>query len=160
MHDIQIQAALERILDTVEEQGWAVQTVLTNPRVQYTVGLSFVHGHPELVVSGLAPEHGIQVLDRLARKLIAGELQLVDGSQQLDVFEGYPAKWRKLGAAEAANLRIVSFFLGEDCRNAWQLIWPGPNGVFPGERGAEEAFVAMQNLQLVFQEPNDENPAH
>lgn len=63
------------VIDDIDETGWAVVAV-EGDRGQhvssYTVGLTRLHGHPELIVSGGGFEQAHHVLDELAEAVHAG----------------------------------------------------------------------------------------
>lgn len=140
---------LQDIQDLIRDHGWAVQTIMTNPAYSYTVGLS-KKGFPEIVVMALPFETAEVVLNHVARELIAGKLVLEEGARYTEVFDSFDAKFRKLPSAVVSECLRVACTLAPDTTppDAWQLLWPAPNGAFEGEPDMDDTFVAMQNLPL------------
>lgn len=155
-----IESAVQSVLNALNSEGLAIHTVTTTPVVQHTVGLSFQKAKSELVVAGLNPQTGRIVLKNLAEKLVSGEVSLQEGALLHGIFEQFPAKLRRMSTQEASELRMVSVFLGEDCSQAWQILWPDLDGYFPGSPEVSETFAAMQDICLIMQEPSSEAPGH
>jgi hypothetical protein len=141
----------------IDEHGWLVQTIMGRALVAYTVGLQATYARPELVITGLDQATGQHVLNVLAKRLSQGELELDETKQVDNVFEGFSARLRPVAPAEAGLLRIATLFSpGQKVPPVGQVLWPDPNGHFPGDLDAQEQFVAMQNIALMLEEPAEE----
>lgn len=142
-----IEKYLERVRGMVSEHGWMVQTVMSNPPYAYTVGLSADDAYPEIVTMGLDPDTSQGVLNGLARKLLDGQIVLEEAKDYNEIFEQFPARFRKLSSEDSlVFLKVAQAFNNRNTLQAWQLLWPDPQGKFPGEDGVNENYVAMQNL--------------
>lgn len=118
----------------VDTHGWAIMCVYAQAPVCYTLGLFATKGLPELVVSGLPPETGQSILNTLASRLVTGELKLDSTKDYADVFEGFPARFRPLPPETAELLNLAQAFAPAGyVAPAWQLLWPGTDGRFPGD---------------------------
>ena len=148
-----LDAYLEKIVNLIEEHGWAVQAVMTNPPVFYTVGLTLRYRLPELVVSGLDFDTARGILNELAVKLKKKELVLVENKNFDEVFEGFSARFKQLSEAEAQELKVAAIFTPDESPvNAWQLLWPDPSGKFSDDPDVDPLYANMQNLSLIFSE--------
>lgn len=70
---------LEKVLHVyrkhIQHQGWAVVSLTPTPHqaaVSYTVGLTRLHGHPEVLVSGQPPEAAMLLLNVVAAAVRRG----------------------------------------------------------------------------------------
>lgn len=66
-----------KVKDLINSHGWAIQAVMAHSPVTYTVGLS-LQGYPELAFAGLPAEVAQPLLNKLAKQLASGELELVE----------------------------------------------------------------------------------
>ncbi|MGH3632822.1 DUF4262 domain-containing protein [Mycobacterium sp.] len=118
---------LDAIHELVVKHGWAVQFVESDRApYAYTVGLH-ERGLPELLVTGLAPERAVRVLNSVAA-------YLVDGGRPV------PGEWISIpnGPMLAvvqvehpdAHMNVAVAFYGSDVR-ALQLVWADDNGHRP-----------------------------
>ena len=153
-------AYLENLQAIISKHGWAVQSVLTDVPVSYTVGLTATHGLPEIVLTGIGPEDAQGILNMAARRLVSKELTLVEGQKYSQFLESFPVQFRPVPPSEAKLLRLAALFAPEQRPvSAWQMIWPDSQGNFSGDPGMHEGFAAMQNLELVL-ETAEEAPQH
>ena len=68
--------ARRRLATLVRRHGWAIQGVEAGPRSApwaYTIGLSEMFGHPELVIAGVEGEVAAAGLNELAERVRSGE---------------------------------------------------------------------------------------
>lgn len=122
-----VQEWLEAIRETVEKHGWAVQFVESDRApYAYTVGLH-ERGRPELLVTGLAPQRAVLVLNSVAEYLlrggkpVPGERILIGGELLLEVVQvEHPD----------AHLNIAVALYGNEIK-ALQLVWPDDQGHRP-----------------------------
>lgn len=166
----QMQAYLQKIRAMVQDQGYIVQGVMDNPPMFYTVGLASPRQElsvlplesagleggtsvllpkiPELVLMGLDPEIGNAILHEVAEMLLHG-LTLEEGKNYDTVFKGFPARFVRLTAEQIrSHLRIAMVLhKGPDLFDAWQVLWPDPEGRFPGDVGVIPKYAAMQDLK-------------
>ena len=122
-----MQEWLDVIRETVREHGWAVQFVESEMTpYAYTVGLH-ERGLPELLVTGLAPEPTVRMLNNVAA-------YLVDGGRPV------AGDWISIGSESTvvvvqveqpeAHMNIAIAIYGPDLR-ALQLVWPDEQGHRP-----------------------------
>jgi len=125
--DASLQEWLEVLRETARVHGWAVQFVESKTRpYAYTVGLH-ERGLPELLVTGLAPEPAVQMLNSVAA-------YLVDGGRPV------AGDWISIGRESTvvvvqvehpeAHLKMAIAIYGDDLR-ALQLVWPDEQGHRP-----------------------------
>lgn len=131
----------------MDTHGWAVMLVAGQSPVAYTVGMTGTFGLPELAVSGLDPEHAQELLNSVALRLSRGELTLEEGKLYDTVLEGYPARFRQLGAAEVDELKMAQVLAPEGSQvAAWQLHWPDPQGLFWDDPASDPRYAAIQDI--------------
>jgi hypothetical protein len=148
-----IDAYLERLAGIVKEHGWAIQAVHAHTLCAYTVGLS-LKNLPEVLMMGVDQDTAVSLLNSVARGLCAGTLTLEEGRDYAEVFESFPARFRKIPASQAhASLRMASVFCPpEQPLEAWQLLWPDPQGHFPGDPLHAQEYVPLQDLESFIDE--------
>jgi hypothetical protein len=125
--DSTMQEWLEIIRETVRNHGWAVQFVESEiTPYAYTVGLH-EHGLPELLVTGLAPEPAVHMLNSVADYLVGGGrpvagdwISIGDELMVMVVQVEHPE----------AHMNIAIAIYGEEVR-ALQLVWPDEHGHRP-----------------------------
>lgn len=141
-------AYLDKVQNLIKTHGWAIQGVGSTPAFFYTVGLAARHSLPEIVVMGLPFRVAQDILNKLAQRLVEGKLVLKEGELYGDVFEGFQARFVKLTPVQVVEHLRVACVFAQDTPQAWQLIWPDPQGKFEGDKDVDPSFVAMQNLAL------------
>lgn len=152
--DIQdgMQRYVERLADIVANKGWAVQSILTNPPVAYTVGLTVKYQIPELAVVGLDPTTATGILNQVAQDLIDRRYVLAENKDYDTVFNGFLARFRPLTVDECKHLRMARLFTPDDTEvQAWQLLWPDPLGNFAEGPRSDSHFAVMQNLNMAME---------
>jgi hypothetical protein len=134
-----INSFLRRMNQRIDQQGWAVLTVLPaydRPMAPfaYTIGLT-AHQSPELIIAGVDPCVAEPLLNELARRVVKDAQRFTPGQRISDLLRGYDAILVE-GAATAA-LRPAAAFVhyGEDRVRLQQVVWPDPQGRFPWEPG-------------------------
>jgi len=132
----QLRAYLREVAAVVATHGHAVQGVggdTGHPGFAYTVGLAG-DGHHELAVSGLGFEVAADILDLAAAQLRAGSDAFTPGGRVSGLLSGdLLMAVRAVGDPYA--LKVAQVLGGEPGAPvaAWQLLWPGPDGTYPGE---------------------------
>lgn len=131
---------LDRIRGLVDQYGWAIQSVFPDeadqdPGFAYTAGLS-LHGHAEIIVSGLPPSTGQMLLNDLAKRVRDSGDDLATNTPMDDVIENLsvilipvtdPRKYISI-----ADTLLQKKVAGAHAA-AVQMVWPDPNGRFPWE---------------------------
>lgn len=92
----------EKLLEDVESTGFTRMLVEQGdgePELAYTIGLA-LEDHPELVMVDIRHERSAPVLDRLARRVLAGEhlepgIPILDEGEVLEVVEVNPWHLRR-----------------------------------------------------------------
>ena len=147
-HAKEMAAYRAKLADIVKRHGWAVQHVMTTPPLSYTVGLH-AKGLPELVSVGLEGSTAQTVLNQVARRLIEGELTLVEGKDYDTIFNGFMARFRQVPSVQVhRSLKVAMSMANGETPIAWQLTFPDPSGKFEGEPGFEGRFGPMQSIEL------------
>ncbi len=142
---------VQRLRQQVAEQGWMVLGVFASAEApditpwHYTVGLTDA-GLPELLVSGLGPTQGQEILNTAAARHIRDEIvvgMLDDvASMPLKVVPGPTGEcvqqaWNYVGdprRREPGRVRVL------------QLVWPDVDGRFPGDEGFGYPPEAQQTV--------------
>lgn len=109
----------QRYLHRIATIGWAVAHVEADAEgagFSHTVGLTRFHGHPELLVSGLAPEDAERLLAELAVAVRDGSW--LTAGARFDADSGH-----RIQLADVANPRRL-----EDA----QAVYGGEAGLVPG----------------------------
>ena len=114
-----------KVQAVIDEHGWMVQFVGSNPPLAYTIGRT-LRGLPELVVSAMPPETAAQVLNRAARLgFTAGEM--------VDI--GFSVQFRAVAiTTPRVHMGVAGRMYGNGF-TALQLLWPSKTGAWPGEVG-------------------------
>ena len=130
----------KKLLDDVARHGWhcvQVQEQGQEPGYSHTVGLYKTHGHPELMIMGLQPDEAHELLGRASEQISKGHIFRADardnvllGDRDCLLRTVPPTAYRKyLGSA-------VWFYKDSpQSFPALQILWPDPDGKFPGEPG-------------------------
>ncbi|CAM3783174.1 DUF4262 domain-containing protein [Occultella aeris] len=137
--DAQIRA---HYLALIEDHGWAICTVGAgpgSPPMAYTIGLTRYHGHPELVISGLAARDATPVLNDLGaevrdgRRLSAGEV----------IGAGRPHPYQLIEVWRPRRLIWAHEIYGGPDRRvvpALQLVWADHDGRWPWLRPGRDRY--------------------
>lgn len=137
-----IQRVMSSILDHIDEIGHSVMGVFgdeTEPAFAYTIGL-LRQDRPELVVVGVDPRIGHGILNSAA----ALDQPLEVGREYDKVVVGY-----KVRIAEPSPEVIEAMTLSQSYNaqfgegtpfRALQIVWPDPQGRYPGDPGYDAAY--------------------
>jgi hypothetical protein len=138
------QSYLDRIREVIRSQRWAVQAVSAEVPFAYTVGLT-QRGLPELAIAGLPPELCMQLLNRLATRMVDEGLELQDGAKVDKIAQGFAVTVHEVDADVAQEVfRVAGSMYGTV--KAWQVFWPDAQGLFEGEEGFDAKFRGRQRL--------------
>jgi hypothetical protein len=142
---------MDKIDSDIKRVGWAAIGVMPTenesfPPFTYSVGFRS-HLHPEFIIVGLDPEIAHEMLYGLYLRVSAGE-RFEDGQLVSDVIENYDARLCALPADGRPCYAALEYY-GVEELPVLQVLWPDPNGTFPGEDGFEERFVGLQDLKEV-----------
>lgn len=133
-----------RIEEMIAVHGHAVLGIFADPQrglpgFSYSIGLQD-QGFPELILSGLAPEHARAIINDCAAWLIAR----AKAPQEGEIIEGFLAggfqmRFRELSEAEiGANLLMAcrrSERMGREAPKAFQMIYQDPERRWPEDKG-------------------------
>lgn len=157
--------ATRRLTELIERNGWALQSVMGDHYpwqvdFTYTVGNTAV-GLPELLVVGVPPNVGGNLLNRLTELVRAGEIAPRAGTQVPGRLAGFDTphslrfgavvdRWALQYGVMAYNLHLPA---GGDPRDIsfLQVVLPDVNGRFWDEAGYDH--LAMDRLQPDLSEP-------
>ena len=122
-------------LSLIASGSWAVTGVYgdeSSAPVAYTSGLTEL-GRPELVVTGVDPEHAGPVLNEAAARVVLtpafGAGTTIDGLRSTN---GY--RLTAIDVIDASPMRVTSLLFGQSFQ-AVQLVWPDRDGRLPWDRG-------------------------
>jgi hypothetical protein len=135
--------ALDRLLLVqhlqIQSVGWAVTGVVPTPDhpgapFAYTVGLT-EHHHPELVIAGLDPAIGMEILNDLAGRVRHAGLRVTHRQRIGDLLAGYQAVIVEGEATEQLVPGTALARYGPDRVSLAQIVWPCPHHQFPWQDG-------------------------
>lgn len=123
----------------IETFGWAVTGVVPTPDdpgapFAYTVGLT-EHDHAELIIAGLDPGIGTEILNDLASRICHGGLRVTNEQRIGDLLAGYEAVIAEGDATEALVPGTAFARYGADRVRLAQIVWPCPHHRFPWQDG-------------------------
>lgn len=140
----------EEIAQSVEEAGWHAIHIPESPfgPFAYTCGLLPRHGHPELIVFGLAPTTAQAVLAAMVHDI--GEGRRFDDPEPVDdVLSDRALATRPVH--ETQHELFLGYSIGhlrhvghEGPLVARQVVWSDDEGRLPGEPGCDAAVVRAQ----------------
>jgi hypothetical protein len=143
---VEVTQVVERIKVLIAQHGWTVLGIERStsfPQYSYTVGL-VEKGMPELIMVGLDSESSRVALNRLATRLLGGEV-LLAGAQLRDIIPLFPVEVRELSVAVASkNLRFSGLFAKNRPWRAFQVFWPDPAGLFPWDENFDTQWLQLQ----------------
>jgi hypothetical protein len=120
--------------------GWAVTAVV--PTIPDNPGAPFAHtvgltetGHAELLIAGLDPAVGMELLNTLAARVYYGGLTVAHGQRIGDLIAGYDAVIVEGPATEQLTPGTAFARYGRDRVTLAQIVWPCPHKLFPWQDG-------------------------
>lgn len=135
--------------EAIAEHGQFIMGVLGVPEYSYTIG-NAEKGLPELVVTGMPPSMAAMLLNQVGedmRELGRADLEEVlenDGySNALKAIDVHPTQIE--GCLHQARFRLQA--VGKDVRElkAVQILWSGPERLYPGDEGHVDPEGICQN---------------
>lgn len=143
-----LESYLEKVEELIEKHGWTVQIAMDRRPFAYTVGLWPKQGKPELIVRGLSPETAISALDNAIEELANKDTPWEAGMLLRNVFAEFSVKLVPVQPEKVTQfMRVLKYFTDEQVP-AWQILWPDRKGLFPGEPGADERTLSIQDLDV------------
>jgi hypothetical protein len=139
-----------KIRDDVARQRWSWIWVFDPDRsaspFAYTIGLASSFDHPEVLVAGLPRETSGGILGAVQAMIASGHTY-ADGDVSDDILDGFAVRFRSIPQdLLIGNLVQAAIFHGDRTFDALQLIWPDPDGKFPGEENATPWLADRQAL--------------
>jgi hypothetical protein len=154
----------------IDRNGYELVSVLgsgAHPSWQYTIGLPHF-GYPELLIIGIAPEHGAAVIDHIWDLMLDGEPPSLGFDEPHDLggipFRVLPVPnevWNETGLfGMAANywssLDEMPAMTYETL--AWQVVWPDDDGWFPWHDEFDLSLRRLQPLLCLGDELGEPDP--
>ena len=148
---------------TIAEHGVFIQGVFPtkeSPGVPfaYSVGIpTTVPGAAEVIVMGLDPNTGAEIINEVVDRLKAGET-FTDGQAVTGLVERFALAFRTVSRRHYADyVGAAQVYHQGDQFALLQLCWPDTHGRFPWQEGFEERFREKQPL-LFKEEAEDSSP--
>lgn len=113
------------------------------PGFAYTVGLGHRFGHPELLMSGLAPEVMHRALNHVATRVMNGR-RLAPGDVLEGVLAGVPVVIEQVTAEASAETVTWSGWFHRRPPEALMIVWPSRSGLFAWQPGAPDVLDEAQ----------------
>lgn len=141
----------QKIKRDIEKDGWStigVMPTAEDPGTPFCYSVGFrEHDAPEVIVLGLPPDFGHAIIHTLYDRVNDGGF-IHDGMRLNDVIEDYDVILRAV-PPDGAPLNVAKGYYNVDEIDALQVVWPDPQGRFPGEEGCDESVVADQDLETL-----------
>jgi hypothetical protein len=140
-----------KALANVERVGWHVWKIArdeSTPQFDYSVGLYYTYGHPEILVMGL-PENVAQEFINLAGLRIQGGNGFQAGERTDDLAKGFPFVLLPVSLKHYPEYLGLGIWFYQNLKAPFpvlQLIWPDKQSRFPWEIGYDERFYALQRI--------------
>jgi hypothetical protein len=134
-------AIFDGIQAAVKNVGWAYVSILEPVPFVYTIGLSETRKHPELLVSGLAPNMALVMISNLIAR-IAGPEGLPVDQPIASIAASGPVILKKI-----ANPKSIAELAAQALKADFEMlqcVWPDPAGKLPWEDGYDRRFDALQ----------------
>lgn len=124
------------MIKKIADHGWFILSIFEGEKGEapfsYSLGANTV-GLPDLIISGLALPGGKIINDIL--KEARNGMELKEGIQ-LTQFADIPLVLRRLKPAQVRDRMFQAFsFYGHEDWDVFQVVYPDPNGIFPGQEG-------------------------
>lgn len=146
-----VDSLLSKTKSDIEKYGWSAVGVMPTiddpgPTFTYTIGFQ-EHGHPELIVVGLAPEVAHTMLYGLYERVKQGDV-FEDGQRDNGVLDDYDVLFKAV-PADGRPLNMARNYYDLDELPALQVVWPDAQGLFPDEWGFDPKFYGKQDLEAI-----------
>ena len=127
-----MEAVHKKLMDTIIERGHAVASIHGSedgPPFSYTVGRT-LKGRPELFITGpIDARIQMAILNDAVR--VDEETPLKPGQERDGLLQRFSTRIVEIDP-QAASMFVARNFFGDDVR-ALQIVWPDPDGRFPGD---------------------------
>lgn len=134
--------------ENIRRYGWHATGVFASqgsPEYVYTTGLTETYGHPELVIAGLPARTGHSLLVAAAER-IEQDGPLEDGTGYDRIASGFLVRARDVAPAFCRlEFSVSKAYYGRPVA-VRQLVWPDPQGRFPGEPGCDPGMARVQDI--------------
>jgi hypothetical protein len=139
-----VSSVISNMEKVISDYGWGVIVVggdSSQPSFAYTLGLAD-KALPELLVIGLPAPAAHSILNAAARVAVdAGGLAV---GRPIEGVANMPLHVRPVDAAVARKVcRMAAVRVQADLA-VHQLVWPSPEGNYPGEEGCDERYALTQ----------------
>ena len=141
-----------RLLSDVENIGWHVVGILgddVGPPYAFTVGLYHTFEHPEVMIVGLEPRSGGNLLNVLADQIQMGKrFGNLESVEFADV--GFPLGFRAVNTEYYDSyLGYALWFYRSQDFPVLQCVWPDKALVFPWDDDCDDGCQELQRLTLI-----------
>jgi hypothetical protein len=129
------------------EVGWMGMGIGEDKRhkiagFSYTIGLEQNWGQREIFVMGLPHAIGHSILGRVV-SLVKGGSRFVAGDTSDEIAEGFGARFKGTDKGWLVSFGVARRYYGRDVCYL-QLVWPDPQGIFPGDPGCDPRMARIQ----------------
>ena len=141
------ESILVGVRERIARNGFDIVNVFGDPEVptySYTVGLTDL-GFPELFMAGFQPS----LMQGLLRDAARRAAEIRDGVP-LDRVANCPLGVRKLPPAAADTFLLIAQSYHGRAVEAFQIVVPDANGLFPWQPGCDPTIVRYQSVALPF----------
>lgn len=144
---------IDKTMENIKREGWSAFCIGAgedSPPFTYTVGLSLMYDHPDLIIFGLDAN--------TSHNLLANAIDIIkEGNSietNIDIHDiaggGYPCRFLPVSLEKANEYMFqtknIHKMLQEKQYSAMQLVWPDSDGNFSWENGAELEIIPMQPI--------------
>lgn len=138
---------LDSIRETIRADGFAVVVHGGELPIAYTVGLAESFDHSELVVLGLDPEVGHDLLDECGEHVREGTT-FAAGERSAEVLERFQIGFRDVHdrALIREALALATAHHGDRDFRVLQVMWPDEDGRFPDDPESTDELRGAQPL--------------
>ncbi len=106
----------------------------------YTIGMTYLHAKPELLVTGLSPENANVLLDE-ATEFVINNDTIELGAINTDVLtEDEPVVFKGITPTVAASNLTYAQWINEKGFDSLQVVWADLSRVFPWEADYDHSF--------------------
>lgn len=145
-----MQKILDNVKDHIEKVGVSIIHVgageHSTAQFTYTVGFTSI-GLPEMVIMGLSYHIGHRILMDLYAKAKAEGLP-EDGVDLNEILDRYPVRLKTIPKATAEKFAAVAMRFFQKKIGVRQVVWPDPEGRFPGDLDMDMQMAAIQDMEF------------
>ena len=133
----------QKLIDNIDEYGWHVLQVHGDdegPGFCYSVGLTKSFGAPELIVIGLSPDVGQEIINLMGDDVSSG-MEYEAGKYYSDIIEGYDCYLVSVDKSfYRAYFGYGIWYYKNEKFPVLQCIYPDSNNVYPWDWSEDERF--------------------